>query len=121
MRAGPSRFDNRLVTISSQLLVTGVHTSGRGPSLDSSHPRTSASAAAPDDLATTATSAQCPWTAVIGHEYARAISLRRSAFSEEDTTVTRSQPARDAAAGDPPEVTERAITMRTAPIAAAAT
>src|SRR5436305_13669485 len=73
--------------MSSQLLVTGVQTSGRGPSAFSSHPATRSAAASPDDFATTRAAPHVEPTVRRAPVYSVAMSESNAAFSDDDTTV----------------------------------
>src|SRR6266508_1222508 len=85
---GASRAASRCRRITTQEEEAGLHTSGRGPSTDSSHPLARASPAPPEAFDVTLTCTHRPsWRGSVC-SYAAAICLRSPAFSEEAVTAS---------------------------------
>ncbi len=84
-RSTPTRWTRR---ISTQLVAAGDQTSGRGPSVDSFHPRARASSASPDALRTIFTAMH--WPSTLGPVFAKsaAISPSRPDFSFDAVTTS---------------------------------
>jgi hypothetical protein len=92
-----SRASSR--AISTQALDAGLQTSGRGPSVVSSQPRTSAAAAAPEDGRVTSTQEQDPVTSRLAALYSPAKALKIACFSGDEATTSCVQSCRSAGAG----------------------